>query len=510
MSTTTSDFGCCSAAPAACAGCAGGSLTRRGFLASGSALAAVASAGAREPARQQPIRIPLRVQPVLVYRIKARKPATSWRTTAEIHTEAAGAEENERINRDLKQMASAADFPLEILPLEVVRDTEKAAAVAAGKHDVLVMYAAGHTRDLLDALALPDRWNVIFVRHKSGPIYYMYIGVHPHFLRKTRDEFGHPGMDTDDVVVDSHADLLWRLRSFYALKNTLGKRVVAIGAAGGWGADGRGAPDRARARWKFDLVTVPYPDLEVRLKKAYADAGLVKRCDQLATRYLAQKGVRLETSRDFVSKAFVLTEVFRDILDEAQTDALTIGACMSTIMPISETTACLPLSLLNDEGYLAFCESDFVVIPAGILLHYLSGKPVFLCNASFPYNGIVTVSHCTAPRRMDGREAEPARILTHYESDYGAAPKVDMRKGQTVTILNPDFAGRRCLGFAGEIQANPFFPICRTQLEVGVKTDTARIVPELRGFHWMLCYGNHLQDTGYALKRAGVGWLALT
>ena len=46
---------------------------------------------------------------------------------------------------------------------------------------------------------------------------------------------------------------------------------------------------------------------------------------------------------------------------------------MGTIMPMSETTACLPLSLLNDDGYLAFCESDFVVIPSGILLHYISG-----------------------------------------------------------------------------------------------------------------------------------------
>ena len=44
---------------------------------------------------------------------------------------------------------------------------------------------------------------------------------------------------------------------------------------------------------------------------------------------------------------------------------MTINGCMSTIMPISETTACLPLSTLNDDGYMAFCESDFVVIPGG-------------------------------------------------------------------------------------------------------------------------------------------------
>jgi hypothetical protein len=116
---------------------------------------------------------------------------------------------------------------------------------------------------------------------------------------------------------------------------------------------------------------------------------------------------------------------------------------MTTIMPMSETTACLPLSLLNDDGYLAFCESDFVAIPSGILMRYISGNPVFLCNPSLPHDGIVTVSHCAAPRRMDGATLDPVRILTHYESDYGAAPKVEMRRGERITVLDPDFAGRR-------------------------------------------------------------------
>lgn len=501
------EHGCCSSSGVWCNGCPGMGVTRRGFLAGIGSVSGLAAAGFRDPVRQRPIKVALRVQPVFVYQIKTRQKATSWRTTAEIHTEEVAAEERERIRGDLGEMSARADFPLEVLPLETVHDTEQAAALARGSHDVLIMYAAGWERRVLDAMARPDKWNLIFVRHKSGPIYYMYIGVHPHFLRKTTDDYGQPGMDVDDVVVDSHAELLWRLKALYGLKNTLGKRVVAVGSAGGWGADGSKAPERARTRWKLDIQTVPYPDLEVRIKKASQDAALLARAQQATERYLQEKGVRLETEKDFVSRAFVLTEIFRDLLDEAKSDAITIGGCMRTILPIAETTACLPLSVLNDEGYLAFCESDFVAIPSGILLHYISGKPVFLCNASFPYNGIVTVSHCTAPRRMDGRRPEAARILTHYESDYGAAPKVEMRKGQEITLLDPDFAGRRWLGFSGQIVDTPFFSICRTQLEVAVKADTTRLARELKGFHWMVCYGNYLRETGYAVKKAGVDWL---
>jgi hypothetical protein len=468
------------------------------------------SGESKKPHHQQPIFRPLKVQPVFNCEIYQRKQATSWRVTGAIQSEQELRQEEQSIRRDLSQMASSADFPLEICPLVTVRNIEEAAAVTKRDYDVLIMYAARRNPQLLEALASPDRWNLMFVRHRSGPLYYMYIGAHTHFLRKRRDEFSQPGMDVHDIVVDEHAELLWRLRALYGLKNILGKRIVAVGGAGGWGADGREAPERARQTWKLDIVPVSYPELGERIKKVRQDKSLFSRCHNEADKYLSQENVVLETSKDFVYKAFVLCEVFRDLLDEAQTDAITINYCMSTIMPISETTACLPLSLLNDDGYMAFCESDFVVIPSGILLRYISGKPVFLCNPSLPHDCVLTVSHCTGPRRMNGRELEPARVLTHYESDFGAAPKVQMRRGQEITVLNPDFAGRRWLGFEGEILDAPFYDICRTQIDVAIKGNDGQLAEEIRGFHWMVAYGNYLREVGYAVRKAGLDWLRLT
>jgi L-fucose isomerase-like protein len=310
-------------------------------------------------------------------------------------------------------------------------------------------------------------------------------------------------MDVEDVVVDSHAEVLWRLRALYALKNTRGKRIVAVGGASGWGAGGRLAAERAREIWNLDIRSVSYPALGERIRQARSDATVVRRSAAEAARFLKQKGVTLETSRESVSNAFLLTEVFRSLMAEAATDAITINQCMGTIMPMAETTACLPLSLLNDEGCLAFCESDFVVIPSGILLRYVSNKPVFLNDPTYPHDGLVTLAHCTAPRKMDGEHAEPARILTHFESDYGAAPKVEMRKGQRVTVLDPDFGGSQWVGFEGEIAASPFLPICRSQIDVRIDGDCARLLRQMKGFHWMACYGSHLRETAYALRKAG-------
>ena len=507
----TRNLGCCPSA--ACGGCPGAAFSRRQFMAGmGGSLAlpvlpAAPSSQAKDPARQAPIRTALKVQPVLLYSISKRREATSWRPWSGLQTEQDAAAERERISRELAQMKAGADFPLEIGEVVPVRTADEAAAAAKGAHEVTLVYAASGGVQALEKLTPPDKWNLIFVRHRSGPVYLWYEIAHPRYLRKTVDEFGHPGMGVEDVVVDSHAEVLWRLRALAGLKNTLGKRIVAVGGPSGWGVGGKKAPMLAREVWKLDIQTVPYPDLGERIKRARANDALVKRCRDAAGKYVKQKGVTLETKREFLDNSFLLTEVFRDLLDEAKTDAITINQCMGTIMPISETTACMPLSLLNDEGYMAFCESDFVVIPSGILLHYISGKPQFLNDPTYPHDGVVTIAHCTAPRKLDGARYEPARILTHFESDYGAAPKVEMRKGQPVTNLVPDFDVKKWVGFLGEVVDNPFMAICRSQTDIAIKGDTQKLLQEMKGFHWMTCYGDWLRESGYALKKLGVEWV---
>ena len=499
---------------------AGEGVTRRDFLAGVSALstsgvlsAAIqpgsAGTAAAADARAMPV-APLKMQPVLIYSTPARRDATSWREWGGVQTDAAAAEEASRIEAEFARLRTEAAFPLEILPLIRVKDKDQAARAAAGDHDGVIMYAAGGSVQMLEALAVPQKWNLMFLRHRSGPVYLWYEIAHNRFLRKTVDDFGQPGMDVQDIVVDDPGELLWRLRALHGLKNTLGKRIVAVGGASGWGQGGRNAPQRARELWKLEIVGVSYDELGRRIQQARQDAALQERCAKEADDYLGRKGTILQTDRGFVQRAFVLTEVFKDLMRSAQTDAITINNCMGTIMPISETTACLPLSLLNDDDYMAFCESDFVVVPSGILLHYISGKPVFLNDPTYPYKNIVTLAHCTAPRKLDGKNREDARILTHYESDYGAAPKVEMRIGQTVTNLIPDFASRKWVGFGGSIVGNPFIDICRSQIDVKINGDCDLLLREMKGFHWMTCYGDYLRETGYALGKVGVDYVNLS
>ena len=349
--------GCCSQASSGCGAC----VSRRGFLGMAGAVPLVAGSQAAAPAPR-----PLRVQPVFIFEPKQPKRAASWRWSAEIYTPQAVAEEQQRIRADLDFMGRDPGFPLTFLPLATVSTVAEASAVSGGDFDVALLYASSRQPDVMAALVRPGRWTLVFTRRASGPIYYMYIGVHAHFLRRQGDELAQPGVGVEDVVVDSREDLLWRLRALAGLKQTMGTRIVTIGNAGGWGKGGSKAPARAVAQWKYEIVTVPYSDLDARLRAARPTRAAQARED--CRRYLNDKGVKPETAPAFIENSFLLLSVFRDLMREAGANALTINGCMSTVMPVSETTACVPLSILNDEGKLAFCESDFVSIPAGVLL----------------------------------------------------------------------------------------------------------------------------------------------
>jgi L-fucose isomerase-like protein len=371
--------------------------------------------------------------------------------------------------------------------------------------DAVVVYASsGPLTQAIDAALAANKPVIVFVRHKSGPLYLWYEIISPRYLRQHSDRLAAKGLDFQDVVVDSQDELLWRLRALCGLKNALGARILAIGGPGGWAAPK--APELAKDRWKLDIQTVTYDDLKQLIQAARADQAAVALAKKRADDYLKDPQVKLETKREFVDNCFLLDQVFRALMAKAGARAITVNACMGTIMPVSETTACLTLTTLNDDGYMAFCESDFVVIPAGILLDGITGHPTFLHNPCYPHGGQITLAHCTGPRKMDGKTLEPVRIVTHYESDYGAAPKVEMRKGQRLTHILADFAATRWHGLRSEIVEAPFYPICRTQIEVQYKVDDALLAEKMHGFHWMTVYGDYLREVSYALKRMPIAW----
>ena len=491
-------------------------VSRRDFLGGMGAAAALggvaltglswsALAAAEPEIRPAPPRRPLVVKPVFIYSVYQRAPQTSWRSWGGIQTQQDADQEVVRIKGELEKLGASADFPVKFLPVAAVHSAaEVAKAPDLASADLLLVYASGGDPNGIEKFG---KHVVFFLRHRSGPVSLWYEVVSPIYLRQGTDQQKAKGVDPQDVVVDNYNELVWRLRALCGLVNTLGTKILAIGGPSGWAAPK--APELARDRFKFDIVTISYPELGKLIDAARKDAAEVALARQRAGDYLRIPGTTLETKREFVDNAFLLEQVFRKVMAVNGCKAITINGCMGTIMPISETTACLPLSTLNDDGYMAFCESDFVVIPAGVLLRNISARPHFMNDPTYPHDGIITLAHCTGPRKMDGKNFEPVRVLTHFESDYGAAPKVEMRAGQKVTNIIPDFKQERYVGLRGEIVCAPFLPICRCQIDIKFACPDQVLAERMPGFHWMTIYGDYIKEAGYALKKIPITWEVL-
>jgi L-fucose isomerase-like protein len=186
--------------------------------------------------------------------------------------------------------------------------------------------------------------------------------VSPRFLRQHTDKPKIPHILPEDVVTDSLDELTWRLRALCGVKNARNSKIVTIGGAGGW-AQPRGViPKLAQDIWGYQLHDISYEELGKLLQAAKADDATLKLATTRADDYMKIPGTKIEkatpfsqpSNREFIINCFVLDKVFRHILEEAGCRNITINSCMGTIMEVARTAACLTLTTLNDDGYLAF------------------------------------------------------------------------------------------------------------------------------------------------------------
>jgi hypothetical protein len=445
----------------------------------------------------------LRVKPVLTYAIERRREKTSWRSYGGVQTQAIAKEEAGIIKNELKKLASQAEFPIEVLPVTMVDNGQSADAVAGMDCDVLLLYPAGGWQ--VYKLAATQKPTIMFVRHKSGYHYLWYEIAHWRFLRRNGDIIKESNMDVDDIVVDDYGEILWRLRALYGLKNAKGTKMLAIGGLRAYSEPGQKlGPKHAKEVWNYDFKIVSEQEFAKLLTEARADENVMKQAQRQTEELLTQTNVDLKTDRRFVVNSFLALNVCKQLMEESGATNFGFANCMGrSVIEMLDTPPCLVLSLANDEGYTAYCHTDLTHTLPGVLLRWIAGKPTFVCNSHFPHNGTFTVAHCAAPRKMNGRDYEPTTIMTHFESDYGAATKVRYTKGQVVTVIIPNLRCSKWQSFRGKILDSPSNPACRSQIDIEIQGDFRKLLTDMQGFHVQICYGDYLREVGYALKKIG-------
>ena len=416
---------------------------------------------------------PLRVQPVLAHDVMAPREKTSWRSWGDIVNEQAAAEEMRRIAGGIERSGGQGGLPAGVLAHGQGDDRRAGGAISRKAISTWSCCTPPRTPGC-SAPAVPPIRSATR-SSSSGTSRAPPITATSAWERATsrcpRPSCGNATAPTttaavtlDDVVVDDYDEVLWRLAGPLRPEELHWAADAGPGRAlGKWDP----APPMSPAqRYKLDIVPIEYKELAVpagRDPGGWEAPGAVRRLDRSLPGHAGheagnEEGVRPAGVRRLHRVPAVVAGV--------QGPAITVASCMGTIFGVANTAACMPLSWLNDEGYIAFCESDFVVMPPGILLHYITGKPVFMHNSTFPHKAMVTCAHCTAPRRMDGKQLragadhDPLRVRFRGRAQGRNADRAGGLRRSARNTRSPDGSASR--GSSATTPATPSAAASRT------------------------------------------------
>lgn len=188
----------------------------------------------------------------------------------------------------------------------------------------------------------------------------------------------------------------------------------------------------------------------------------------------------------------------KKICQDERLDAMTIR-CFD-IVKACNTTSCLALAKLNDEGIVAGCEGDMQTLMTMLLAKKLCNEPAFMANPSILTDTTTMFAHCTVPLSMCFRTT----MRTHFESGIGVAVQGDMPLTD-YTIMK--WGGRRLDKFfvteakAIENQYSEHF--CRTQIMLDVNLKPY-LLHRTIGNHHVIIRGRHAAEIRRFMKENGI------
>lgn len=213
---------------------------------------------------------------------------------------------------------------------------------------------------------------------------------------------------------------------------------------------------------------------------------------------LREKAFNSESFKEAL-KIYVALE---HIVDKYDLKGLTIR-CFDLLSTV-HNTACIGLSLLNDEGIISSCEGDVPSLISMLILNALSEKPVFMANPSsidIERNELI-LAHCTIPLNM----VEDYVLDTHFESGIGVGIHGEIKDGQaTLFKLNSNLQDYFVSSI--DIKENLYHKnLCRTQIRVYMDKNVDYFLTNPMGNHHLICKGDYsdILDEFMKYSRTGV------
>ena len=254
------------------------------------------------------------------------------------------------------------------------------------------------------------------------------------------------------------------------------------------------------------LVYLPFAELNEAWKAADKDEAraIADRWQATAARI---EGVSRQTLEE--SAAMYLAE--KALLKKHGANAITINCLGGFYGNHIHAYPCLGFHELCNEGLVGACECDIRSTATMVAMTALSrGSPGYISDPVIDTaQRRIIYAHCVASNRVFGPQgaSNPFEILTHSEDRQGASVRSRLPLGWMTTTTEFDQGRKEVLFHRGKAVANdPDDRACRTKLVVEPLGDIEKLFTQWDhwGWHRVTMYGD-LKDPVYALADA-LGW----
>jgi len=277
--------------------------------------------------------------------------------------------------------------------------------------------------------------------------------------------------------------------------NPIEEKIGLIGKPSDWLIASQYPLELYREKFKINVIYIP-------IEEAIENFKNVSEVEAKALAFKLINNAKNVFNIDLeeVTKGFKFYLSLREIVKNYNLNYVSVR-CFDIIKPL-DTTGCIALSKLTDEGFVAGCEGDLPSTISMILLRKVSTKTPFMGNVSYIEEKedslFVTLAHCTIGlSAVDGYN-----LRTHFETDKGVGIEGFFPHGPA-TILR---IGGKNLdeGFVvegEEIGAEFSLSRCRTQLKVRIAKKYADyFYKKPLGNHHIVVSGNFKKDVQELFK----------
>lgn len=291
----------------------------------------------------------------------------------------------------------------------------------------------------------------------------------------------------DQAGIDGVLAAVHDARTWLSLRSA---RIGLVGPPADWLIASSPSPAIVRETWGPEVAIIPVSELFEAMDQVDVDAAT-----NLGTS-LKESAIEVwEPTEGDISAAASAALALRALVGRRALTAVALR-CFELILE-RETTGCLSLSLLNEQGIIAGCEGDLPSTLAMLWVRELVGQPSWMANPARidRANNSLTLAHCTIVRNL----VTGYHVRSHFETGLGVAlqGEVFSTPGQ-VTLLRLGGKDLKRLWIAeGETLSTgegPSEDLCRTQ--VTVRLTLGRVDELLRrplGNHVVLVPGAHAE-----------------